>query len=191
MEVRHAANGRVTHTRALRLPILSDGAGDSPAIRHLSKCMGHGGYLACPHCLLRGTWANGMYFVGYNSPTAGGAQCAGCCRYTPTLNGDLVLIDRVTTHRICMGTSANICVSDLVRTVTSSLRRGRFQGRYEHGLVVCRSSSAGEGGAGQGRRRGGAAVACEPFGEVRCALLFLGLCCMCCALRSICSTGGY
>ena len=74
VEVRHAASGQVTHTRQLRLPVLSDASADSPANRHLSKCIAHGGYLACPHCLLRGIWDNGMYFIGYNSPTAGGVQ---------------------------------------------------------------------------------------------------------------------
>ena len=74
VEVRHAANGRVTHTRRRRLPILSDAAADTLANRHISRCQAHGGYLACPHCLLRGVWDGGMYFVGYSSPTAGGVQ---------------------------------------------------------------------------------------------------------------------
>lgn len=48
---------------------------DTPAQRKLSKCMGHGGYLGCGHCMLLGTvgpTGHGMYFQGYEEQRAAG-----------------------------------------------------------------------------------------------------------------------
>jgi hypothetical protein len=56
--------------RPLKLVLLLGGVfGDTPADRKLALWLGHAAYLGCGYCLLRGTYQNGMYFLGYSQPT--------------------------------------------------------------------------------------------------------------------------
>ena len=73
-EVKRADNGEFKYRRFTHRVSLPDFCGDTPAIKHLSRCQDHGAHLGCPFCVLRGISGKGggMYWDGWRTETTAG-----------------------------------------------------------------------------------------------------------------------
>ena len=75
------AGGVVVPKQLRHYVILGGVYADTPAQRKLSKWMSHSAYLGCGHCMMLGTWDNGMYFQGCTEERAAGIRSVVPARY--------------------------------------------------------------------------------------------------------------